>query len=168
MELCSRKHPKRKINRLANYDYAENGAYFVTLCAKEKAHIFGKILSTANVGACIARPQTQLSAIGELVEAAISSIDKHYQYVYVDKYVIMPNHIHMIVFIDGPAGGRAMHAPTLAQIMTQFKGIVSKQAKQKIWQKSYYDHVIRNQHDYEKTWEYIDYNPDKWCDDQYY
>ena len=88
-----------------------------------------------------------------------------YPSVFVDKYVIMPNHIHMIVVIDRGGPGRTQFAPTLSRILKQFKGSVTKQVGAPIWQKSFYDHVIRNEAEYLDTWAYIDENPAKWTED---
>lgn len=90
-----------------------------------------------------------------------------YDGITVDKHVIMPNHIHMIIAITAK-GGRTQFAPTISRIVKQFKGSVSKQLGHSIWQRSYYEHVIRNEADYLEIWQYIDGNPSKWVDDKYY
>ena len=155
--------PRRKPNRLKDYDYSENGAYFITVCTKEKACLFW------NVGASTARPDgmVTLSAAGKTVEAAILNIPKVYSCVSVDKYAVMPNHIHMLLSIQA-CDGRAMPAPTISVVVQQMKGHVSKQLGKSIWQKLFHDHVVRNEMDYQKIWQYIDTNPMRRKNDCFY
>ena len=107
------KPPKRKPNRLSNYDYSQNGAYFITICSKERELIFSHI----TVGTSSTRPfKSELSEIGMIVDNAIKGIPYHYEGVFVDNYVVMPNHIHMIIRMnrDNENNGRAMLVPTCA------------------------------------------------------
>ena len=117
-----------------------------------------------SVGARIARPE--LTDIGELVESAINDIPNHYPMIKLDKYVIMPNHLHLILFINND--GRAMRAPTVSTVINQMKGYITKQAGYSIWQKLFYDHIIRNEEDYIRICQYIDENPAKWPEDEYF
>ena len=155
--------PERKRNRLEGYDYSQAGYYFVTICAANRAEILGKVCR----GAHCAPAYTRLSESGRAVDAAILQIPKHHPSVRVDKYVIMPNHVHLILVL-GETGGRAMRAPTISGIVRGMKEAVTKSLGDQIWQKSYYDHIIRNQADYLRIWEYIDTNPAKWREDCYY
>ena len=157
--------PKRKQIRLKDYDYSSNGMYFITICTKNKKHIFGKI-----VGATIGRPPEMfLSQCGEITKYAIENIAAHYPSVSVEKYVIMPNHIHLLLLIDTYTdSGRPMVAPTISVVIQQMKGYVSKQVGFSPWQKLFHDHMIRNEKDYEKIWEYIDTNPARWENDCFY
>ncbi len=159
--------PERKNIRLKDWDYSQNGAYFITICAKDKQHIFGKI---KNVGADIIRPEdmVELSDIGKIVDKAIKNISDSYKNVYVDKYIIMPNHIHILFSIIKENNGRIISAPTRSVIIGQMKRYVLKQAGKSVWQKSFYDHIIRNKNDYDDKWKYIDSNPAKWAEDEYY
>lgn len=94
----------------------------------------------------------------------------------ISKYVIMPNHIHMLIELPKRAG--ASPAPTLSQVVGAYKSLVSNQwlqiCKRKqiqmgtIWQRSFHDHIIRNEQDYLTKWNYIDTNPYRWSDDEYY
>jgi len=163
------KVPKRKEIRLKEYDYSANGAYFVTVCIKDKKHLFWEKYKT-NVGAnCVRLYEYQLSYTGCIVDKEIKGIDNIYgDIVKIDKYVIMPNHIHMIIIIDDFYSGRTQFAPTVSRIIKQFKGAVTKKTGMSLWQKSFYDHIIRNYNDYLETWNYIDSNPQKWADDEYY
>ena len=87
-------------------------------------------------------------------------MNKAYTNVAVDKYIIMPNHIHLIISITGGHGD-----PPLQQIIGQFKSYTQKSYREKLWQRSFHDHVIRNENDYDKIWEYIDTNVLKWNED---
>ena len=156
--------PKRQPPRLPNFDYSTPGAYFITICTHEKKCILGHI-----VGASIARPpMVCLSKYGTVVEKAIRAIPIHYPAITVDHYVIMPNHIHMLLQIHTDDNGRAMLAPTISVVIQQFKGVVTKQIGHSIWQKLFHDHIIRGERDYLKIWEYIDGNPARWKEDCFY
>ncbi len=145
--------PDRKKNRLENYDYSQNGAYFITICTRDRKKILSEI-----VGADTIRPyEIILSQYGKIVDKAINNIANIYENISVDKYVIMPDHVHMILRITNN-GGRMVSAPT---VIAGMKRYVSKKCGVSIWQKSYYDHIIRNQKDYNEIWEYIEHNPEK-------
>ena len=105
----------RKHNRLKEYDYSQNGYYFITICTAGKS----KILCDISVGANCVRPKTALSEIGKLVGENIGRLNSIYENVRVDKYVVMPNHVHLILVIQS---GRTQFAPTVSRIMKQFKG----------------------------------------------
>lgn len=150
---------QRKPLRLKGYDYSQNGVYFITICTKDNKCI----LSNITVGATNGRPcDVELTNTGKIVENGICGIEKHYENVNVDSYVIMPDHIHLIIRIDNQSG-RAMLVPTVSRIIQQFKGYITKQIGQLIWQKSYYDHIIRDDEDYYIKARYIEENPLRWC-----
>ena len=156
--------PKRKPNRLADYDYSQPNAYFITICTKNKEQLFWK-----KVGASIARPeQINLSAYGKIVEEAIINISTHYPMITVDNYVIMPNHIHLLLQTQTDHNGRAMLAPTISVVVQQMKGYITKKIGTSIWQKLFHDHVVRGEKDYLKIWNYIEGNPSKWEEDCFY
>ncbi len=177
--------PKRKTIRLKDYDYSENGAYFVTICAKNKEHIFGEIVSGINMSSNSAvwdgfpvPPALELSRFGEIVENHIGKINEKHPTVHVDKYIIMPNHMHVILIIDNAnwlGGGTGDPSPTLGNVIAWFKYQTTKQMNIekntqgiKCWQRSYHDHIIRNEKSYKQIWQYIDQNPQTWEDDCYY
>lgn len=81
----------------------------------------------------------------------------------VDKYCIMPDHIHLLLQIESGIDGRMLSAPTLSSVIGSMKRWVSRQAGRPVWQKSFYDHGIRNQSDYDSVWEYIENNPLKYA-----
>lgn len=158
--------PQRKQNRLTDFSYSRAGAYFITICAIEGQGIFSKILP----GDIVTPPAVVLTHYGRIVEKYIIAIHETYPDVTVDKYVIMPNHIHMILSLRGdtlekindPANDRI---PFLISTLKRFS---NKEAGNKLWQRSYHDHVIRNSQDYQQHWKYIDENPLKWMEDDYY
>ena len=109
-----------------------------------------------------------LSDAGIIIEAAINEIPSRYPSIELDKYVIMPNHLHMIVIIAQPEVGRAMRAPTISTVINQLKGHVTKQIGHSIWQKLFYDHIIGNREECLRIWEYVDENPASGEDDEYF
>ena len=156
--------PKRKPIRLPTYNYRTPNAYFITICTENRNNLFW-----TDVGAIIDRPSNvPLSHLGTIVRQSIEDIPKHYPAVAVDHYVIMPNHIHLLLQIQTDADGRSMIAPTISTVVRLMKGAVSKQAGFPLWQKSFYDHVIRSEQDYLDTWNYIDGNPSRWKEDDLY
>lgn len=160
--------PKRKSTRLKMYDYSTIGVYFITICTHQKRRFFGDVKNERMI----------LSAMGEIVNKEILDIETHYSNVQVDKYVIMPNHIHLIVSILETE--RINPFPTkkadIPNIIGKFKAGVSRVAgnafmhfeTKSIWQKSYHDRIIRNEQEYRKIWEYVDTNAIKWEKDCFY
>ena len=143
--------PRRKPNRIAGYDYSQNGAYFVTICTQEREKILSNIVGDdAHI---VPQPY------GQVVEKYIRNAPE------IEKYVIMPDHIHMIIRLDN--GSMWASTPTkrnrVASIVRSIKTLTTKEIGVPIFQRSYYDHVIRNQQDYNEIWEYIENNPRKWA-----
>ena len=163
--------PKRKPIRIENYDYSTPGAYFITVCTANREKIFwsdrrGELCSPAdstNTGDQRSPLRVELSDVGKIVDAEIQKMNTVYDAVRVDKYCIMPDHIHFIISINTDENGRTQFAPTISRVMKQFKGSITKQVGRSIWQKSFYDHGIRNQQDYDEIWEYIENNPLKYA-----
>ena len=156
--------PQRKPNRLTEYDYSTPNAYFLTVCTENRKNLFWK-----NVGAISDRPENvPLTNLGCLVRQCIIEIPMHYPMISVDNFVVMPNHIHLLLQIHTDADGRSLIAPTISTVVRLMKGTVSKQAGFSVWQKGFYDHVIRNDKDYQSIWNYIQGNPSKWTEDQLY
>ena len=154
--------PKRKQTRLKGYDYSENGAYFVTICTHNRKCLLSNIIVGEGFHAL---PQNILTPIGNEIEKSIQYINDNYIGVKIDKYVIMPNHIHLIVIIDYSGGYRN---PPLQNIIGQLKSYTTNKFGNILWQRSYHDHIIRGEKDYQKIWEYIDTNPLKWELDCFY
>ena len=149
---------ERKPNRLQEYDYSQNAAYFVTICTQERRKILSDIVGD---GFPVLKPY------GDIAEKIILQIPDKYPSVSVDHYVVMPDHIHLLLRID--AGfGTGNPSPTLGNVVGWYKYQVTKQVNlrmctvgMKLFQRSYYDHVIRNQRDYDEIWQYIENNPRK-------
>jgi len=146
--------PQRKQNRLCNYDYSLNGAYFVTICTQDRKKILSQIVGDdAHI---VPKPY------GRVAEKYIRNVPE------IEKYVIMPDHIHMIIRLDNgsmwastPTDRHPQHS-RVAGIIRSFKVLITKELGVSIFQRSYYDHVIRNQRDYDEIWQYIENNPRKW------
>lgn len=159
--------PKRKSPRLRKYDYSADGYYFVTICSKSKEKIFGNI-----VGRGLAPAENRLYLLGEIAEQELINLEKRYANIKIDKYVIMPNHIHAIIVIKNKTAG-ASPCPTLSDIICAFKSNTTRKyhlinSDKMVWQTSFHDHIIRGESDYLKIWNYIDTNPIKWKDDCFY
>ena len=156
--------PKRKQNRLTEYDYSTPNAYFITVCTQDRKNLFW-----TDVGAAISRQENvSLTDLGIVVKQSIDEIPEHYPAITVDNYVIMPNHIHLLLQINADIDGRPMAAPTISTVVNQMKGVISKRAGFSVWQKGFYDHVIRNDNDYRDIWKYIEGNPGKWTEEKLY
>ena len=157
-------YPLRKRNRLESIGYDENGAYFITICTKRKASLFWR------VGAAMRSPPECLTRAGQIADDRIQRIEGIYDgSVHVDNSVVMPNHVHMLLRIETSVmGGRRIAAPTIMSVVNQYKGAVSKAVGFPCWQKSFHDHIIRDDSDYHRIWTYIDANPGKWEEDCYY
>lgn len=179
----------RKVMRLQNYDYSENGAYFITICTQDKLKSLGTVIGDCNpdVPKNGAQPKVvgyndvyvKLSQTGIIVKQTIDFLNSNYSNIEIDKYVIMPNHIHLIVVINSNDGTFCKPFPAqnsirnrtnekIPKFVSSLKRYTNKQAGLQIWQRSYNDHIIRNKADYERIWNYIDTNPIKWNLDKYY
>ena len=139
---------QRKPNRLKNFNYGQNGSYFITLCTKERK----KILSTIVGDDAHIVP----SKCGKIIEKHIKNVPE------IKKYVIMPDHIHMIIELNNGTMWASSPTNKIPNIVRTLKILTTKELGQSIFQRSYYDHVIRNQDDYNIVWEYIENNPKKW------
>ena len=160
--------PQRKPNRLPHFDYNTPGAYFLTICIADKKCLLGKIVG----GGALDAPHTQLTKMGQIVRRNILSGNRVLG-VIVDKYVIMPNHVHMILLVDDTAFNAAIKSPSpsnavIPHFVSTFKRFCHREIGKGIFQRSYHDHVIRGEADYKKIWEYIDTNPARWQEDCFY
>ena len=151
--------PKRKPTRLSQYDYSQNGYYFVTICTKNKQKILCDIVGDD--------AHIVPKKYGEIVQKYIDNVPE------IKKYVIMPNHIHLIIQIDN--GTMWASSPTkqpqsnkVSNIVRSIKTLTTKEIGKPIFQRSFHDHIIRGENDYLKIWNYIDTNPSKWKDDCFY
>ena len=156
--------PKRKQNRLKDYDYSTPNAYFITVCTHNRKNYFWM-----DVGAVIDRPdKVPLTPLGIMVRQSVGDISRYYPMLSVDHFVIMPNHIHLLLQIHADIDGRSVSAPTISTVVRMMKAAVSRQAGYSVWQKGFYDHVIRSGDDYQAIWNYIEGNPSKWEEDTLY
>ncbi len=157
--------PKRKPNRLPEYDYSTPGAYFITICVEKKQCLLGNIVG----GGALDAPKVRLTPFGKIVEKYILSGNR-VPNVRVDKYVIMPNHIHLLLFVDcdGTSWAPSPTNAVIPHFVSTFKRFCHKEAGKRFFQRSYHDHIIRGDEDYAKIWEYIDNNPARWQEDCFY
>jgi len=165
--------PVRKDVRLRGFDYSNAGCYYVTICVKDRHEVLGEIVGDAPLRV----PCSILSKYGVFVDAQIQKISGVYPFVSVDNYVIMPNHIHMLVTIggkicqkmgDGTRGGASPTKAVIPQIVQSLKSMTTKEFGFNMWQRSYHDRIIRNEEEYHRIWRYIDENPAKWAEDEYH
>lgn len=174
--------PQRKQIRLRYYNYASEGMYFITICTKNRLEILGNIKSNGRNRNCKmpvgaddpVRPHKEnnkekinLTPIGIIVDNCWKEIIKIYDDVETDEYVIMPNHIHGIINLTG-----GQSRPPLQKIIQGFKSVTTRECfkygYKQIWQRNYYEHIIRNEKEYYKIVEYIRNNPLRWEDDTYF
>ena len=159
--------PKRRSLRLPEYDYGANGAYFVTVCTEGKRCILGHVVG----GGVLDAPYVRLTEYGMLAEKTLLEMGAFYKDITIDKYVIMPNHVHFIISINACDGPSRTPAPTNARLpafISTWKRFTNRNAGFPFWQRNYYDHVIRNEANYLRIWQYIDNNPAHWAEDEYY
>ena len=173
---------QRKHIRLKQYDYAEEGVYFIMFCTKNRAplqsHIVGRgdladkecgQFSSRAVGrGALTPPQVALTDIGKIVAEIIENTEKVYANITVDNYVIMPNHVHVLIRISEGNGGVRAHRPTVNEIIKGIKGLATRKIGFSIWQTGFYDHIIRDDEDYQIRFRYIEENPARWPQDEYY
>jgi len=172
---------ERKKLRLKDYDYSQEGYYFITILIKDRECIFGKILNEKLI----------LNEYGVIAEKYWKEIPDHYIYIDIDEFIIMPNHIHGIIVINYEHQSSVMvgHCPTitikktkksnekygkLSRIINAYKNMVTKSIKgikpeiNFKWHRSFYDHIIREEKDLNNIRHYIKYNHLKWNEDEYY
>lgn len=176
------KLPYRKSIRLKNYDYSSNGYYFVTICTQNREKLFGEIVGATLRG----RPNNPDKII---VKWLLESENK-FKDIKIDEYIVMPNHIHFIIKRTGDhigstgdhtgSTGDHIGSPLLRDIIGWFKTMSTNEYiagvkdgrfmpfKGRLWQRNYYEHIIRNYDDYINIAEYIQNNPLKWEEDKLY
>ena len=144
------RHPERKATRIPQYVYSTPNYYFLTICTHEKQCLFGTV--------------ENLNGYGQIAAELLTKIPEHFPNATIDKYVVMPNHIHAIIILHEVPSEQEK---SLSVILGQFKAAVSHKIHQtmpnrKIWQKSYFDRIIRNEQGYQEAWRHIDENPARW------
>ena len=145
----------RRPTRIPGYDYSIPNYYFVTICTYEKRCLFGTV--------------EYLNIFGEIAKNDLLELPLHFRNVEIDNYIVMPNHIHAIIKLLDTKGEKK----NLNTILGLYKSGVTRKihkinANTIVWQRSYYDHIIRNQKEYEQIWSYVQYNDQKWTEDQFY
>ena len=143
---------KRKQNRLENYDYSQEGAYFITICVKDRKKVLCDIVGDdAHI---VPKPY------GKIVEKYIKNVPE------IEKYVIMPDHIHFIIRIENGLMKASTPTNKVSNIVRSIKTLTTKEIGKPIFQRSFYDHIIRNQKDYNEIYQYIENNPYKYKNPQ--
>jgi len=157
--------PNRKNPRLPEYDYGQNGAYFVTICLKPRLPILSQV-----VGAGPRPARTVLSPLGQLVTDTWNDLPNHNPGISLGPFIVMPDHIHGIMILEGRAGLGPAPTP-LPELMRQLKSFSARRINQfrgtpgaPLWQRGYYEHVIRDQQDLDEAAEYILGNPGRWIE----
>ena len=157
--------PFRRLLRLENYDYRTPGAYFITLCTHKREYLFGQIINEKMI----------LNQLGTVVESVWQDLPVHYSNVELDEFAVMPNHIHGIIVLCRPVGAglkpaltnpRIHGLPEIVRALKTFSSrnidLISKRYGQPIWQRGYYEHIIRNDESIDRIREYIVNNPLSW------
>ncbi len=171
--------PQRKNIRLKNYDYNSKGAYFLTICTKNREEILGTVGTGVPDG-----PQdsnqfsiaVHLSEYGKCTEMHLEQLNNFYDNISIDKYVIMPNHIHLLLRISEPTddmtniikSGGTPTSTIISKFISTFKRMCTADFGFNYWQPRSNDHIVRDDNDYHRIWQYIDENPAKWEDDCFY
>ena len=168
--------PKRKELRIKQHDYSSTGAYFVTICVKDRKPILSALIQSVGVGAhddpqnaavSSAEPQIRLTAVGRIVEKNLLS-SENIPGVKIDRYVIMPDHIHAIIFLDSEQyikrkdGSSRAPTPTnemLPHVISTFKRFCAKEIGNNVFQRGSIEHIVRDKEDYETRASYISANP---------
>ncbi len=150
--------PRRRRLRLTGYDYSQPGMYFITICVKEKACLLGEISGS----------EMQRNQLGGIVKTCWLEIPAYYSIVILDAFVVMPNHIHGIIYV-GAGSPRPSYRPTLGNIVGYFKYQSTKGVNElrqtpgtSFWQRNFFDHVIRDDNSLNRIREYIITNPQRW------
>lgn len=170
-----RTHPDRHSSRLKGFDYTQAGGYFVTICTSGWVHLFGEIKNSEMV----------INDLGHIVQQTWQTLPDHYDGIELDEYVVMPNHFHGIVFINGVVmtktnlvGAGLKPAPTkkihgLPELIRAFKTFSAREINQirgnpgfPVWQRGYHDRIIRNNKELDRVREYIRTNPVNFGDDK--
>ena len=156
-------HHRQSI-RLRGYDYSQPGHYFLTLCSHQKRAVFGDIR----------QQQIQLNFCGDIAKENWLKISELHSSVKLHEFVIMPNHMHCIIEITPPAAG-CINSVTLGKLVRGYKASVTSAIRKQtqnqvyaVWQRNYYEHIIRNEASFWAITQYIRDNPKKWQEDEYF
>ncbi|HNY83289.1 MAG TPA: hypothetical protein PKK82_00405 [Anaerolineaceae bacterium] len=150
--------PYRKNSHLKGYKYNQLGTYFITICTKNREKLLGEIIKEPDD---LTLPKVKLNPISEVIEKFISSIEDTYENVIVDQHVVMPNHLHLLISLRD----EKIQVLVIVRIL---KTLATKSLGFSIWQTSFYDYIIRSDEDFRNAWEYIEMNPARRENDDYY
>ena len=158
--IMENRFPQRKHPRLKHYDYSTAGAYFITICTHNRQCLLSRI-----VGRGLAPAEIQYTPYGQIAREQLLLLEQRYPSLKVDRYVIMPNHIHVIFLLQEAAG--ASPRPTITDVVCAYKSLTTRACKKmqpvdKLFQTSFYEHVIRGSGDYNEIAEYLLNNPKQW------
>lgn len=163
------KPPRRKQLRLPNYDYRQSGAYYVTICTHNREMLFGEV---SYVGA---HPCVRPSTAGSMIKDKLFSLEQKFDGVKIDYYCVMPNHVHFILLKQGAHMGAPLHeiikwykTQTTNEYIKLVKQGVLPPFHQHIWQRNYYEHVLRGENDLYEIRKYIKDNPARWFFDRFF
>ena len=160
---------KRKSTRLNHYDYSSLGAYFITICTEGRQKILSQIVGDDVPGV---PKNVELLPCGKIADKYINQFNEFYDHISVDWYVIMPNHIHILLLVRENGSPRTS-TPTrqtsaVSHFVSTFKRFCNKEYGRNVWQRGFYDHIIRGRDDYDKIMKYIHENPINWYFDELY
>ena len=150
-----------KKHRMKNFDYSSSGAYMVTFDVLDQKEILSSVEPSADGEHAVVR----LTEIGKIVEKYILSIEDHYRYVRLENYVIMPNHVHILLFFcfgEARENSRKVQESKLSQIVHALKSLITKELGFSIWQSDYYDNIAFTDERFDALYEYIRTNPIMW------
>ena len=173
--------PKRKNIRWDKQNYSHPGVYTITICTKDMKQILSEIIvgNPQTVGTGVPdRPQIKLTYYGEIADKYINQLNDFYDNIKVLKYVIMPNHIHLLLQIPDDENGQSRTPvptgevetddnganSTVSKFVSTFKRFCNKEYGKNIWQPRFHDHVIRDENDYIGAINYIENNPNRWTE----
>ena len=163
--------PVRKQMRLPCWNYSSEGAYFLTLCSRNRKPIFSHIVGRGILDA----PDVCLTGVGEEIHNAVMFLSENAKGMVFHNWVIMPNHVHILLSIV-PEGVKSNSASesrypanaAIPKFVSSLKRFTNRKSGIDLWQTGYFDHIIRDDEDFIRRWRYIDNNPVAWLDDDYY
>ena len=158
--------PDRRSIRLYGFDYSSGNGYFVTICCEDGTHRFGRIVHDEGCVGESAEWRVELNASGRIVEEELRNIETRFNGVIVAGYIVMPNHVHFMLINDGVLGYK------LSRIVGSFKSVTGNRCLQsykdlgqrmgQLWQRNYYEHIIRGKDDFDNIMIYMYENPTRW------
>jgi len=161
------KQMNRKTVRLQEYNYNTPGVYFLTLCTENRRCILSRVVGTGVLDG----PKIELLPMGAIADKYLRQLNDFYENLSVESYVIMPNHMHILLQVkEGPSRTPVptLQSSTVSQFVSTFKRFCNKEYGKNIWQRGSYDHIIRDQADFDQHMKYIYENPFGWLKDEYY